>query len=149
MDEERRKQPLNESDRLNWYKDKGQGHGYVFKNMPNIRYNLKEKTGAIGNAINQLLGEAKNIGEGLLKKATLGNLYTFSLTKLGDQLKSAAQGDVWSTIRNADEYIKDAKQRHENQIPVVHSLFVKPKKILPTVKRIGNLATSNTIVNNL
>lgn len=130
---------------LNWYTY----HGAYFDNIPNIKYSNPTKQGFLNNAFNQLIGTAKNIGTGVLKKAILGNLYTFSLTRLEDQLKSATQGNIWSTIRNVNEYINDAKQRKENQIPVVNSLFIKPKKILPTVERIGNLAKSQTIANNL
>lgn len=138
---------FSEEDRLNWYSNNS--NGAYFDNIPNVKHSNPTNQGFLNDAFNQLIGTAKNIGTGILKKAILGNLYTFSLTRLGDQLKSAAQGNIWSTIRNVDEYINDAKQRKENQIPVVNSLFIKPKKILPTVERIGNLAKSQTIANNL
>ena len=100
-------------------------------------------------AMYQLAGTAENIATGLFKKAILGNLFTFSLTRLGDQINSLMNGDIWTVARGVDEYIRDAKQRNENQLPVGHSLFSKPKKILPTVQRIGNMNSSKTIANNI
>ena len=97
----------------------------------------------------QLMGTAENIATGLFKKAILGNLFTFSLTRLGDQINSLMNGDIWTVARGVDEYIRDARQRNENQLPVGHSLFSKPKKILPTVQRIGNMNSSKTIANNI
>lgn len=97
----------------------------------------------------QLAGTAENIATGLFKKAILGNLFTFSLTRLGDQANALMNGDIWTVARGASEYIRDAKQRKENQLPAGHSLFSKPKKILPTVQRIGNMNSSKTIANNI
>lgn len=97
----------------------------------------------------QLAGTAENIVSGLLKKAVLGNLFTFSLTRLGDQANALLNGDIWTVARGVSEYIKDANQRKENQLPTGHSLFSKPKKILPTVQRIGNMNSSKTIANNI
>lgn len=104
---------------------------------------------AVQNAIEQVAGTAGNIVGGVLKKAILGNLYTFSLTKLVGQAKSALQGNVWSTARAVSEYVNDAKQRNETGLPVGHSLFSKPTKILPTVKRIGNMNQAKSIGNNI
>lgn len=78
----------------------------------------------------------------------MGNLYTFSLTRLNDQVKSLSKGNIWSAIRNVNEYVNDAKQRKENQLEKA-LLFEKPKKIFPTVKKIGNIFNSQTIANNV
>lgn len=137
--------------------------------------------------LTNLVGQVANVGvdaaKGLVNRALLGNLYTFSLTKMAKQLKGIVEGDVWSTARGVSEYIKDAKQRKENQVNIGHSLFTEPqktipsageigdifedpqpnqpvdqignmfdntpKKIRPSIKRIGNLAKSQTIANNL
>lgn len=122
-----------------------------FQNLKQSKSKIKKISN--NNFLSNALGQVVNVGvdavTGLVKRAVLGNLYTFSLTKIAKQLKGVVEGDVWSTARGVSEYIKDAKQRKENQVNIGHSLFTKTNKILPTVKRIGNLAKSQTIANNL
>ena len=74
------------------------------------------KKGWLQNAVDQLVQTGKGFLESKLKSAVMGNLYTFSLTRIGDQLTTLANGDVLSTARNAAEYIRDAKQRQANQL---------------------------------
>ena len=45
--------------------------------------------GFLGNAINQLISTGVNYLEDKLERAILGNLHTYSLTKISDQVKSA------------------------------------------------------------
>ena len=68
---------------------------------------------------------------------------------MANQAKSLASGDVWSTVRNVKEYVDDDKQRKGNNLKV--NLFgrVEQKKVTPRIKKLGNLATSNTIANNI
>lgn len=101
------------------------------------------------NIINQLLSVGNDAITGIMKKAVLGNLYTFSLTRIGDQINSAMNGNIWSTIRGVNEYINDSRQREEHGIPVVNSLFKKPTRVTKTVERLGNLFESNTLAENL
>lgn len=132
---------------------------------------LKKKSdfynqGMLANALNQVVGTGLNAVTSLAKKAILGNLFTFSLTKMVGQAKDLMQGDVWSTTRNVMEYVNDAKQRNESGLPAGHSLFGTPDsqfqertdhigtifsepKIRPTVKRIGNMHQANTLANNI
>jgi hypothetical protein len=135
--------------------------------------------GLLGNAINQLVSVGLDKVNSLFKKAVLGNLYTFSLTKMGDQLKQLASGDILGTARNVQNYIKDSKNRKAGNEPhQAGDLFpetgyemgspsgslygeAKPipqhkqsdmfvkKKIKPSVKYIGNMFQGNTIANNL
>lgn len=123
--------------------------------------------GFFHNAAKQLIGTGLNAVEGLVKKVALGNLYTFSLSRIGNQFKSLASGDVWSTARNVSEYMNDSNQRKSNDLKVnifgrVEEKGSNPngpigniynsngsKRIVPSVKRLGNLATSNTIANNI
>lgn len=65
-------------------------------------------------ALQQLLGTATNIVEGVVKRAVMGNLYTFSLTKLGDQAQSLLDGNVWSAARGVAEYVRDSKHRKKS-----------------------------------
>lgn len=126
------------------------------ENKTELKNQIDKKMNLYGNDSNFLsnaFGQIINVGEdavtGLVKRALLGNLYTFSLSKMASQAKGLIDGNIWSTMRGVSEYIKDDQQRKENQLPIGHSLFIKSQKILPTVKRIGNLASSQTIANNL
>lgn len=131
--------------KLNNYDDK---NGVLYEWLHSTQYEEGEQKGFLTNAFDQLIGTGKNIATGLIKKAVLGNLYTFSLTRLNDQVKSLSKGNIWSAIRNVNEYVNDAKQRKENQLEKA-LLFEKPKKIFPTVKKIGNIFNSQTIANNV
>lgn len=108
-----------------------------------------EPKGFLASAVDQVVGTGINIVKGAVNKVLLGNLYTFSLTKMANQAKSLASGDVWSTVRNVKEYVDDAEQRKDNNLRV--NLFgrVEQKKVTPRIKKLGNLATSNTIANNI
>ena len=122
--------------------------------------------GLLYNMTNQIINVAEDAISGILKKAVLGNLYTFSLSRMYDQAKDLLQGDVWSVARGVTEYVQDAKQRDEHNLPSHHSMFeqtettkkylgksqhnlYETKKITPRIKRIGNLAKTQTIANNL
>ena len=115
---------------------------YVNKRLPGFP-ELKVKSGLLA----QVAGTAKGMVNSFVNKLLLGNLYTFSLSRMGNQLKDVAKGNVFNVARNANEYYTDYKQRKENDITM--NLFGTPKKrILPTVKKIGNIAQANTIANN-
>lgn len=169
--------------------------------------------GFASNAVSQIAGVATDAAKGAVNKLLLGNLFTYSLSKMVDQANSLASGDVWSTTRNVVEYVNDAKHRKENNtrvnlfgrveekkvdsngVPInnistsneleekqatPNNMFEKPKeveddtqlgkmfedpkpdiliqpgnmfpqqkKIIPRIKKLGNLATSNTIANNI
>lgn len=99
------------------------------------------------NIKNQLNGVGQSIISSIGDRFFLGNLYTFSLSRINDQIKSFQKGNIWSTARNIAEYRNDHMQRNDNNIKM--NLMGSPqKKILPTVKKIGNLAHANTIANN-
>lgn len=105
---------------------------------------------AVTNAATQVVGTAYHYVSDKIKRALLGNLYTFSLTRLGDQLKAAANGDVWSTLRAVDEYTRDAKQRRGQVEFTDDNLFDnKPPRIIPSVKKMGNIAKGKSIANNI
>lgn len=103
--------------------------------------------GFLGNAIDQVVSTVTTKVNSLIKKAVLGNIYTFSLTKIGDQLSSFANGNVLGAARDVSKYIRDSKRNNTGGTPS-GNLF-PAKKITPTVKNIGNLYKGNTIANNL
>ena len=104
------------------------------------------KGGFLNNAKDQLIATGKSIVTSIIKKAVLGNLYTFSLTRISDQLRSLAKGDLISTARNVNNYMNNNKSRNTSLSNT--SLFNK-KKIKPTVKYIGNIYNGNTIADNI
>lgn len=146
-------------------------------NMENPDKDLKTamdffNKGFLENAANQILQTGIGAVANKLKSAVLGNLYTFSLTNIGDQLASLANGDILGTARNVADYIRDAKQRKANQLNNLNifdklgitqkdKIFVtaegdmgninntNKKRIIPKVKYIGNLYEGNTIANNI
>lgn len=71
---------------------------------------------SLKNAASQLIGTGVNIVGGLVKRAVLGNLYTFSLTRMADQALSLAEGNIWTAARNINEYAQDAKHRKEGGV---------------------------------
>lgn len=114
------------------------------------RLNYYENQGFLLEAVDQLVTTGTHKLGGLIKKAVLGNLYTFSLSKLSDQVKGLIQGDIISTARHMASYIRGASNKNRNKNTQITSSKLFPKKtILPTVKRIGQLYQGNTIVNNI
>ena len=101
----------------------------------------------VSNAVGQLINLGVDHISGVVKKAVLGNLYTFSLTRLSNQAKGLIQGDIISTARHVSEYIRDSKDKSE---PGIKNPNLFPEKtIKPSVKNLGNLAKNNTIANNI
>lgn len=114
------------------------------------RLNYYEKQGFLLEAVDQIVTTGTHALGGLIKKAVLGNLYTFSLTKLTDQVKGLIQGDIISTARHMDSYIRGSINKNRNKNTQITNSNLFPKKtILPTVKRIGQLYQGNTIANNI
>lgn len=126
-----------------------------FESSTDITYSKQSKkpnpfVKAATNAATQVVGTAYHYVSDKIKRALLGNLYTFSLTRLGDQLKAAANGDVWSTLRAVDEYNRDAKQRRGQVKFTDDNIFDnKPPRIIPSVKKMGNITKGKSIANNI
>ena len=67
--------------------------------------------GFLENAIGQLVETGKSFIEHKLKRAVLGNLYTYSLTKIGSQLSEAAKGNLIHAGQSVKQYIDNAQAR--------------------------------------
>ena len=89
----------------------------------------------LSNLTSELMGTGKNIVEGVINRAVLGNIYTFSLTKLKDQTDAMLSGKVWSTARAVDEYITDHRQRKQSKEFYVNEL--------------GNIYRNKTLIDNI
>lgn len=90
--------------------------------------------GFIENAVGQVVGTAKSFVESKLKRAVLGNLYTYSLTKIGSQLSDVMQGNLIKTGQSVKQYIDNAQQRAAAKVKKSGNL--------------GNIYNKNTIANN-
>lgn len=128
---------------------------YKAQDVDKQRDQLQERVngydkGFIGNAINQLVSTGVDKATSLVERAILGNLYTFSLTKIGSQMKGLIQGNVLGTAKHIQEYLKDNKQSGvSNKLSGDTKLPNTKKQIIPKVKYIGNLYKGNTIANNI
>lgn len=114
------------------------------------RVNFFENQGFLLEAVDQLVTTGTHALGGLIKKAVLGNLYTFSLTKLTDQVKGLIQGDIISSARHMDSYIRGSINKNRNKNTKITTSNIFPQKsITPTVKYIGKLYQGDTIANNI
>lgn len=159
--------------RINYYKDEDREEPKNKKFTKNIAKKEKEDwlVNSVKNAVGQVIGTGINYGLHYLKRAVLGNLFTFSLTRMAGQLKSAASGNVWSTARAIVEYKNDADQRKNGGIQYVseigniandETLTGKTEQMNPGnkftegnkspvkyINKIGNLFTAQTLQNNI
>lgn len=120
-----------------------------FKKNRNTK-KIPKKNNFIENAVNQLVGLGENFVDGMIKKVVLGNLYTFSLSKLTDQVKGLIQGDIISSARHMDSYIRGSINKNRNKNTKITTSNIFPQKsITPTVKYIGKLYQGDTIANNI
>lgn len=121
------------------------------------------------NAAKQLTSTGLEWVKSKAKRAVLGNLYTYSLTKIGDQISGLMNGNLLKTYDNIKEYVTDSQQRkgkgiHETESINGKNIFddlkteindISGQNIFPSVPKptintnLGNLFTANTIVNNL
>ena len=108
-----------------------------------------EKPGFLMNALSQVAGHFTKDVNSLFTRAVLGNLHTYSLTKIGDQLNDIAAGNIIKTGYSIAEYIRNEQQRksmnnkqkpNSNIYPNVESIKQKP---------IGNIFNKSTLANNI
>lgn len=130
------------NDRLNYYEYKNEE-----LEINNNKWFNFDSGKFLKNAAGQLINLGKDHITRIIKKAILGNLHTFSLTRMSDQVKGLIQGDILSTARHVNNYIKSSNKNSPHELTNAN-IFPK-KTISPTVKKIGNLYQGNTIANNI
>ena len=62
------------------------------------------KKGFVGNLLEQVGNKVVGDVKSAMNKLLLGNLYTYSVSRMADQLKSAMNGDIFSIMNTVDEY---------------------------------------------
>lgn len=63
-----------------------------------------DKKGFVGNMVDQLVGKVTNELKSVGNRLLLGNLYTYSISKMAGQLKSIFNGNVFTALDAVDEY---------------------------------------------
>jgi hypothetical protein len=116
-----------------------------------ISEELKSRITHTTSAVKQLIGAVKGDVKSLIKKAILGNIYTYSLTKIGSDIDSALQGNLIKAGQTAKQYIKNAQQRaamknYRKQPPEATNIYLGdvPQRGIPS----GNIFNKTTIANN-
>ena len=71
-------------------------------------------SGFIENSVGQVVGHAERFISSKINRALLGNLYGFSLTKIGTQLTELAQGNLIKSGMSIAQYIKNEKKKRSD-----------------------------------
>lgn len=80
-------------------------------------------TGFLMNAVGQVAGHLKADVKSFFNRAILGNIHTYSLTRIGDQVNELMQGNLIKTGMTVSQYIKNSKQRKLKQEQPVGNIF--------------------------
>lgn len=144
---------LSELDYLKRIESEDDYNSLKNKKLPNYPERI-ESNGFLANATDQLLTTGVNILGSYAKRAVLGNLYTYSLTRIGDQISTLMNGGVMETANAVAEYITDSQQRNNkgrysnDELLNKTNIFEGTKK--PYINNtMGNIFKANTIANNI
>lgn len=122
----------------------------------NKRVSSNDK-GFLATAVGDVVGLAKSHVKNKLKNAVLGNLYTYSLTKIAGQLSDLAKGKLVQTGLSVKQYIDEENKRKQANNPEKASgnlfesdLNSQQKAALKMKEKpLGNLFDKKTIANNI
>lgn len=109
---------------------------------------------ALFNSIDQIGNAGLSFVKNKLTNAVLGNLYTYSLTKLGTQLSELEKGNIIKTGQSVKQYIDNAQERAAAKIknrPSGEIFDSTPRSFKGIGRSLGNLANKiapSTITNN-
>ena len=85
------------------------------------------------NVISEITGSGARFLKNRIKKITLGNIFSLSLSKLKDQIGAFEQGHTWNVISSAKSYIDNATLKHNAS----------------RTKALGNIFKGKSIGNNI
>lgn len=117
-------------------------------------YHILERFGEYqGGLLSNLAGQAAGLGMSWLKnklnRAILGNLYSFSLTKLKDDIGDLLSGNIIKTGMTIEQYAKLINESKNNAAPTPDGNIFKPEPSKKTTsKMLGNIFSKSTIANN-
>lgn len=112
---------------------------------PNRHY----KKGFLSGILTEVIGTGVDWALSKAKSAILGNLYSYSLTDIRDQLKGLASGKVWSTARAVAGYIGHNEKPPEEPGNLFEDYNNHREEKQNYIKGLGNMFKSNTLVNNI
>jgi hypothetical protein len=105
--------------------------------------------GFLTNAIGQVAGHFVKDVKSLFNRAVLGNLHTYSLTKISDQLKDIAKGNLIKTGYSIADYIKSEQHRRSINSKQKPKGDIFPDVDVTKSKPTGNIFNKSTLANNI
>lgn len=121
---------------------------YSNQEIINTVENKRKGKSFLKNAVDELVGSLKRKVNSKLKNIYLGNLFSFSISRLGDQLRALKSGHIWTTIDNINDYTSG------NSTDLAHldkpngNLYSSQQKTEITTK-LGNLYKAQSVANNI
>lgn len=101
--------------------------------------NTRYEPGFLQNAVGAVAGHLVADVKSLLKRAVLGNIHTYSLTNIKDQLSDLAQGNLIKTGMTVAQYVKSGQQRAAAKIKGKPSGDMFPEPIKASQIPLGNI----------
>lgn len=102
-------------------------------------------SGFIENGAGQVVGHAEKFITSKINRALLGNLYGFSLTKIGTQLTELAQGNLIKSGMSIAQYIKnESKKRSNNSEKPNRNIF----DVISKLSEVNEISNGNIFDNN-
>lgn len=125
--------------------------------LPNHRGSHETNNGLLNNIIDQAIGTGNDEINTIKNRLLLGNLYTYSISKMSDQLRSIFNGNVSTAINAIDEYAGTNIMNtiHNNSL---NNLAGRTQSKLNNIvndrkenssNTLGNLYKSKTLINNI
>lgn len=136
------------------------GFGAKHELLPGYKGSYQGK-GFFGNVISEVVGAVKRDVTSSLNRLFLGNLYTYSISRMSDQLKGLMNGHIFSTLDAVDQYagtnIMGNMEKHSlsnltgrgQKLLNEHVNDRKQGRIGNQSTNLGNIYKSQTMANNI
>jgi hypothetical protein len=115
-----------------YYKRIGNLNNRITHIQTEVEYERIPQPGFLTNAVGQIAGAFVSDVKSKIKGIVLGNLFTYSLTKIGRDVSSLLKGDVIKTGMTVKQYVdaeKDRKSRGDDK--TLGEFIVSPVKDIP------------------
>jgi hypothetical protein len=89
---------------------------FNINNSNDIEYKKVYEPGFLSTAAGELVGHTTAAVKKVAKRLLLGNIYSYSLTNMSNQLSEAAQGNLIKTGLTVNQYIKNSKKYRDKPI---------------------------------